>query len=127
MKVAERAPSIPARIIGVTFATPSALRVFGGSLPLPTYSDPERALYAALGFGRTTLRRALLHPRVWWRFFLLLLRGYVPRHRPGDDTLQLGGDVVLDAEGRVRWVHGQLGPEDYPPVPRIAEQVARLS
>ncbi len=86
------------------------------------YSDPDRAAYGAFGFGRTSVARAWLHPRVWARYAQLLARGRRPR-RPGEDTLQLGGDVVTGADGRVRWVYRSAGPEDRP---SLGELVAAL-
>ena len=34
--------------------------------------------------------------------------------RVHEDTLQLGGDAVVDADGRLAWVYLSRGPEDRP-------------
>jgi hypothetical protein len=84
---------------------------------MPVLGDPERAVYAAFGFGRASVARVWLDPRAIVHDLSLRVRGRpsLPR-RPAQDTLQLGGDVVLDADGRVRWVYASRGPEDRPSV-----------
>ena len=37
---------------------------------------------------------------------------------PTEDTLQLGGDVVIGPNGRIRFLYRSEGPDDRPPVPR---------
>jgi hypothetical protein len=104
----------------VSFAEPALLARFERRVELPFtfYGDPERATYAAFGFGRASVARVWLDPRVWLAYARLLARGRVSG-LPTQDTLQLGGDVVTDVEGRVRWIHRSSGPEDHPPVERI--------
>jgi len=114
-----------ARVACVTFAAPSLLAVFARGLALDRvalYGDPERALYAAFGFGRGSVARVWLDPRVWRRYAALLLRGRRAA-RPTEDTLQLGGDVVLDADGVVRWLYRSRGPEDRPAVSALVAAV----
>ena len=36
--------------------------------------------------------------------------------RVHEDTLQLGGDAVVDADGRLAWVQRSRGPEDRPTI-----------
>lgn len=101
----------------VSFAPADVLSAFERELGLPYryYGDPERRAYEAFGFGRASVARAWLHPRVLARYAALLARGRRIR-RPGQDTLQLGGDVLLSAHGVVEWVHRSRGPEDRPSV-----------
>jgi hypothetical protein len=108
------------RIVVVAFASPAALAAYQRSSGLGDVlllSDERRAAYSAFGFGRGSFARVWLHPAVWWRYARLVAGGRRPE-RPHEDPLQLGGDVLLDAEGRVRWVHRSRGPEHQP---RIAE------
>jgi hypothetical protein len=88
-------------------------------LPYPLYGDPDRATYRAFGFGRASARRVWLDPRVWTRYAQLLVRGRRPVGAPEQDTLQLGGDAVLDARGRLSWIYRSTGPEDRPSVDRL--------
>ncbi len=115
----------------MTFAEPQALRGFERKLdlPYPVYGDPDRATYRALGFGRASARRVWLDPRVWRRYAALLLRGRRPESPADQDTLQLGGDAVFDARGRLTWAYRSRGPEDRPSVDRLAAAVraARLT
>lgn len=112
------------KVVCVTFAEPSLLAAFERELALdvPLFGDPGRASYEASGFGRGSVRRVWLHPRVWASYARLLSRG----QRPGadrQDKLQLGGDVVVDREGTVRWIYRSEGPDDRPSVATIADQL----
>ncbi len=95
-------------------------------LPYPVWGDPGRATYRALGFERASWRRVWLDPRVWVRYATLLARGR-RTERSGQDELQLGGDVVLDAAGRLAWIYRGAGPEDRPAVERLVRAVREAS
>lgn len=106
----------------VTFAEPPLLRGLKRELErergpellgVELYGDPERAAYRAFGFARGSIARVWLHPRVILRYGQLLGRGRRVR-APRQDTLQLGGDVLVTAAGRVAWVYASAGPEDRP-------------
>lgn len=117
----QRARFATARVACVTFAEPVMLAAFESGLGLDRielYGDPDRHSYDALGFGRGSIRRVWLDPRVWLRYAQLLLRGRRPEP-VRQDTLQLGGDAVLDAEGRLRWIFRSRGPDERPSVERL--------
>lgn len=99
----------------VTFAAAPLLAGFEREVGLgfTYYGDPGRGAYEALGFGRASTARVWMHPRVLARYAQLLARGRRPRP-PQDDALQLGGDVLADAEGHIEWVYRSVGPEDRP-------------
>lgn len=122
--MAERADEIDARIACVTFAEPAMLAAFERKLdlPYPIWGDPQRTTYRALGFERASWRRVWLDPRVWARYATLLARGR-RTERSGQDELQLGGDVVLDAAGRLAWIYRGAGPEDRPGVELLIRAV----
>lgn len=128
MKVAERLGEIEGRVVCVTFAEPRMLRGFERKmgLPYPVYGDPERETYRAFGFGRASRRRVWLDPRVWSRYAKLIARGRRP-DRSEQDTLQLGGDVVLDARGRVAWIHRSEGPDDRPPADAVVRAMRQAA
>jgi hypothetical protein len=123
--VLHRIRPLGVRVAVVAFASPAALAAYqrrSGLSDVLLLSDERRAAYSAFGFGRGSLARVWLHPGVWWRYARLIAGGR-RLERPHGDLLQLGGDVLLDAEGRVRWVHRSRGPEDQP---RIAEVEAAV-
>jgi hypothetical protein len=112
------------RLACITFAEPPLLHAFQHDLALdiPLYGDPSRVVYRAFGFGRGSVRRVWLDPRVWTRYVELLAHGQRPG-RSGQDTLQLGGDAVLDQNGRLQWIHRGAGPDDRPSVELVAAEL----
>jgi len=120
VEVAERRQELGRHLAVVTFAQPPMLQLFERELGLPFayYGDPDRDAYRALGFGRASKARVWLDPRVWARYGALLARGRRPK-APQGDTEQLGGDVLLDAAGRIEWIYRSAGPEDRPSVAQI--------
>ncbi len=115
----------------ITFADAPALAAFAHEPELrglPLFGDPDRRLYAAFGFGRGSVARVWLDPRAILHDLALRGRGRGRGRRPepvGQDKLQLGGDVVIDASGRVRWVYASRGPEDRPSIASIIDAMLR--
>lgn len=122
----ERRDTLGARVACISFAGPEFLRAYRDKVGVhaPLYADQERAAYRAFGFGRGSVGRVWLDPRVIGRYAQLWMRGKRPE-RSGQDTLQLGGDVVTGADGRVAWVYRSAGPEDRPTVESIAAALAQ--
>jgi hypothetical protein len=117
-----------ARVVVVAFAPVTSLSAYQHRFGLGDVlllSDEARASYAAFGFGRGSFARVWLDPRVWRRYGALVARGRrpAPAH---EDTLQLGGDVLADASGIVRWVYRSRGPEDRPGAGAVRGELARL-
>ena len=69
-------------------------------LRFPVLVDVERTAYRAWGLRRASVATVWLDPRVWRSYARLLLGGERIRGR-GSDTLQLGGDFVVDEQGIV--------------------------
>jgi hypothetical protein len=114
------------RVVVIAFAPADSLARYQrrqGLDGLLVLSDPERRAYQALEFGRGSIARVWLHPRLWLRYAQLLLQGRRPE-RAQDDTLQLGGDVLVDADGRIRWIYASKGPEDRPAISQIRRAIA---
>jgi hypothetical protein len=121
-------------VVVVTFTHPRNLRGYRARFaePLTVTTDPQRLAYRAFGFGRGR----------WWRVWgvraarrwVAVLRGDGParsdvrgalgeaRH---DDTLQLGGNVVVDATGRVAWWYRGDGPDARPSLDELVAVVRR--
>jgi hypothetical protein len=105
-----------AAVVLITFTRPRNLRGFSRGLALayPVLADETRAVYHVYG---------LQHGSSWWRVWgLNSARAYSrlfrqDRHleRPTGDTLQLGGEFVVDRDGRLAM---RTGPEVLTTVPR---------
>ncbi len=92
-------------------------------LPFPAVSDPSRTAYAAFGLERSSWGR-MLRPRVLAGYLRLIFRGQRPRLPSGrEDVRQLGGDFVLDAAGRLRYVYRSAEPTDRPGVDDLLRAV----
>ncbi|MGI8794491.1 MAG: AhpC/TSA family protein [Acidimicrobiales bacterium] len=115
-----------AEIVVVMFASQRILRGYRARFadPLLVVTDEERAGYRAFGLGRGP----------WWRVYgWATIRRYAQLMRQGrrferprahDDTLQLGGDFVIAADGRVAYAFRSTGPDDRPPVDDLINAVA---
>lgn len=122
MEVLRHREQLDVQVVVVSFAPPELLERYAERFDLSgavLLSDDERRAYAAFGFDRASVARAYLDPRVWWSYARLLVRGRRMEHS-GQDTLQLGGDVLVGPDGRVAWVHRSQGPEDRPSVAELS-------
>lgn len=88
-------------------------------------ADPERTLYKALGARRPT-PLWVLRPRVATAGVRALLAGERVSVSRGDDTLQLGADVVLDAKGQIAFLHLAADAADRTPPQKLISVLARL-
>lgn len=91
--------------------------------PMTVLVDEERAAYRAYGFGRGSVRA------IWglrtWRAYARLLRAGRSFERPTEDTRQLGGDAVVDRDGRLAYVFRSADPDDRPSVDELVDAVRR--
>lgn len=90
-------------------------------LPFPLLADPDRRVYRQFDLGRGALHRI-------WNPGTLLLYGRLLRQgrklqRPTQDTRQLGGDFVIDPEGRLAAGFWPASPDDRPPVDTLVAAV----
>ena len=97
----------------------------GLELPYPLLVDPERSAYRAWGLGRSSVLGVWGDPRVWLRYAREISRGERLR-RPGSDTLQLGGDFVVDPDGTVAYSRPQRR-DDRPPVAELLQALERAA
>ncbi len=89
--------------------------------PFPVVSDPTLAAYRAFALEKTTVG-SMMRPGVLLRFIGTLLRGWkLDLPTKGDDLMQLGGDFVLDAGGRLRYAHPSAEPTDRPRATELLE------
>jgi len=124
----QRLDEIGATAVFVTFDDPEPVRdrlLAGLDVPYPVLVDREREAYRAWGLRRSSVAGVWLDPRVWARYASLLVRGERLR-RPGSDTLQLGGDFVIDPEGIVVYARPQER-DNRPPVGELLDVLRRAS
>ena len=107
------------QVLVVTFEKPVHARQYSAdfSLRWPLLIDQDRRLYAAYGMEAGQWRK-LLGPKACLTYARLLVRGRRLRRVHGD-VRQLGGNVVIDAEGVVRFHHVAHSPADRPGVTEL--------
>lgn len=118
-----------AEVLVVTQARPELLAAFLRDQPQPflVVADPTRTVYRAYGLERTTWK-TVLRLRVVLRYLRLIFRGWAPRRAyQGEDVLQLGGDFVLDREGRLVYSFRSADPTDRPPFAELLQAVRSVS
>jgi hypothetical protein len=77
----------------------------------PILLDPDRESYAAYGFHRSLLRSWGL--KTFFTYVKLLISGRKWRGVQGDSA-QLGGDVIIDGNSIIRFIHRSMDPSDRP-------------
>lgn len=118
--------TLGARVIAVgTGADFQARRLMAEGMPFPCLVDPELRLYRALGLGRVGWR-TLLRLDTYLNYVRAWLRGARQGAITGD-TRQLSGVAILDAGGRLRWLHRSQTVGDYPPLATVLAEVRRIA
>lgn len=92
-------------------------------LPYPLLLDASRETYTRWGLGRTNLLGAMLSPSLNWRYLKLLAKG---RRFLGTapDMVQLGGDFVVDAGGRIAFAHRMTNSGDRIAASTVLDELA---
>jgi len=124
--VGERLDEFPAvAVAAVAFAPVELLAAhrLRLALPFPLLADPERIIYRRFGIGRGSLTDvwSLGTLKLYWD---LLRRGRKLRV-PGQDTRQLGGDIVIDGDGRLAFAFRPRSPDLRPTVGELIAAVER--
>lgn len=129
MKVLDKADTIEAlgaTAVFVVHDDPQAVRaglLRSLEVPFPVLVDPKRQGYAAWGMRRSSVAGVWLDPRVWARYAREVARGQ-RLLRLGEDTLQLGGDFIVDPAGVVTYARPQRR-DDRPPVLALLDELRR--
>lgn len=114
-------------MLAVSFSPPERVAAYldRHPLPFPAVADPTRQAYRLFELGRTSWR-AMLGLRVVGRYLRLIFGGWVPdKAEKDDDLLQLGGDFVLDAQGRLVYAYRSSDPTDRPQARDLMQAVRR--
>lgn len=116
------------RVLVVSFTPPKLMKLFLAEHPLafPIVSDPNRDAYRVFELGRTNVL-AFFKPRVLWKFVRQIWAGGKVRKPVDKDVLQLGGDFLFDAAGRVVWSWPSQNPTDRPTASDIRAAVTGLT
>lgn len=88
-------------------------------------ADPERTLYQSLG-ARRPKPLWVLRPRVAAAGLRAVLAGERVSVTRGDDTLQLGADVVVDQDGQIAFLHLASDAADRTPPEELISILRRL-
>ena len=110
-------------VVVITFdpQTPMAEHQRDRLAPLTVRIDESRSTYLAYGLNRGSVWD-VWGPKIWRSYARLLLRGR-RLQRPRADTLQLGGDFVIDRAGRIAYIFRSADPDDRPTVDAIITAV----
>jgi hypothetical protein len=101
-------------VVAVTFEPPPQAQVFLSKTEAdwPLLVDTQRRLYRAYGLQQAGFWD-IWGPRTWLVYLRELLRGTVPAPSQGD-IWQRGGDLLIDADGIIRFHFVGAGPADRP-------------
>lgn len=87
-------------------------------LAWPLLIDTDRKLYRAYGMEQVGWWAIYGLPSIWHYLQLIFLRGR-RIEKPGSDFRQVGGDVLVDPQGIVRFHYVSKSPHDRPTVEAI--------
>ena len=113
-----------AEVVVILFTRQRNLRGYRAryGIPFTCVTSEDLAAYRAYGLRRGPWWR-VWGPPVWLAYARLVARGR-RFERPTEDTLQLGGDFVVDADGELVYAFRSTRPDDRP---AIAELLTALS
>jgi len=116
---------VGADVILVAFHDPELLMakmMHDLDLPYTLLLDPEMAAYRRWGLGQAGLG-SLLRPGLYWAGLKVALSRQ-PSMGKSPDPGQLGGDFVVDREGRLRLVNRMKSFHDRAAMPRLVDALA---
>ena len=114
-------------MVAVSFESLPPLQEFTRreQLPFPVLSDPERKAYRAFGLQEGSAHRIFGLPTIW-TYLRGLFQGRWPR-LPSANIRQLGGDILIDASGKVALLYRSQSPADRPTVDMLLEAFRKSS
>jgi hypothetical protein len=86
---------------------------------IPLLADEGRTVYKAYGMRIGSLRQ-IYSPEVIAKYARLIRGGMKMRMKTDEDTRQLGGDVIVGADGRIILAHCSKNQTDRPSVETLA-------
>ncbi len=108
-------------VVLITFTEPANLASYSrhSKLNFPILIDPDRDAYRSFGLGRGSVLR-IYGWRAMRRYIEIFKSdGLKGLRRPTEDTLQLGGDFIVDPDGNLLYGFWGDGPDDRPSVDEL--------
>ncbi len=85
--------------------------------------DHEKAVYHTYGLDRSFLRTWNL--KIVWSYVKMMRAGRKWRGIQGD-SMQMGGDFIIDKEGSVRLAYRSHDPTDRPPIEQLLNVLRQI-
>ena len=110
----------------VSFAPPEMVRDYTEHFhwKFDVYSDPQREIYKLFGLARAPLWK-IFHPKSVLQYSKFILQGKKVQ-KTTEDIQQMGGDFLIDSEGRLRFIYRSQRPDDRPSIVLLLEQISKL-
>ncbi len=111
------------RILLICFAQEHWARAFleETGAPFPLLMDPEMESYRAFGL-KSSVARTYLSPATIWYYAKAIFRGRKFHPKPRGNPHQMGGDFLIDRDGRLLFAHPSREPADRPSIEAILEK-----
>ena len=110
----------------ISFARPESLTEYQKHFQwkFDIYSDPERKLYHSFGMKQISALN-VFHPRTLLKYAQYALEGK-KIEKTKEDIYQIGGDVLLDANGKVRYRFCSQRPDDRPSIETLLTEIKKF-
>jgi len=112
-------------VLVVSFSSRGYARIWQKEVcpSFPVLLDRERTIYHTYGLERSLSRAWNLKTL---RRYIQLMRAGRQWHGIQGDSIQLGGDFIVDASGIVRLAYRSQDPTDRPAVPDLLAQLQQI-
>lgn len=114
-------------MVVVSFESKEGLKRLAAShkLPFVFLLDPNKEVYRLFGMVYKE-KGSIITWRTALAYIKLRLAGY-PGQPRGKDVRQMGGDVIIDNRGVVRFIHRSHYPEELPKIPLLLKMLEELA
>jgi hypothetical protein len=102
-----------------------ASHLMKGPIPYELFVDADQLVSTRVGIGTQSLSHFLFSLPAWWRYLKAFFSGHWQRRITGHIS-NVPGVCVVDANGRVAYLHKGTGLGDYPPVETVLDELSRL-
>jgi len=119
--------TLKTKIKAISFAEPPVLKDYKKHFEwkLDLYADPQRKLYHLFGLKRLGVLN-IFHPKSILKYTTYFLQGKKIQ-KATQDIYQMGGDFILNAEGRLTYAFRSHRPDDRPSVNELLKALSTKS